>query len=122
MSYYISALLIIVGIIHLLALSGALGPAKLAALYNLDFDEANIAILMRHRACLFGLLGAFIVYAAFVPTIQLLAFIGGFVSLVSFIILALQIGEYNHAIRKVLIVDFFALACLIVAALLKIAS
>ena len=56
----ISILLVIVGIIHLLPVSGVLGAERLSALYGLSFQEPNIAILMRHRAVLFGLLGVFL--------------------------------------------------------------
>jgi len=79
-----SFLLLVVAIIHLLLLSGALGAERLFSLYGLAFDEPNLAILMRHRAVLLGLLGVFFTYAAFRPAIQPLAFIAGFVSVASF--------------------------------------
>ena len=55
--YLVPAMLILVGLIHLLPLSGVLGSERLASLYGLSFSEPNLAILMRHRAVLFGLLG-----------------------------------------------------------------
>ena len=60
MRYTVSAMLAVVAVIHLLPLSGVLGAGRLAALYGLPFDEPNLAILMRHRAVLFGLLGVFL--------------------------------------------------------------
>lgn len=72
MSYLISAMLVVVAIIHLLPLPGVLGSERLAALYGLSFDELNLAILMRHRAVLFGLLGVFFLVAAFRPVASLL--------------------------------------------------
>ena len=88
MKYLVSAMLIVVGVIHLLPLSGALGSERLTSLYGLDFKEENLEILMRHRAVLFGLLGAFMVYAAFRPAYQTIAFVGGFISVLSFLYLA----------------------------------
>src|SRR5690606_34719629 len=84
----ITALLILVGIIHLLPLSGILGAERLAALYGIAVQGPDLEILMRHRAVLFGLLGSFMVYAAFKPPLQALAIAGGLVSVVSFIAIA----------------------------------
>ena len=60
-------MLVVVGIIHLLPLSGVLGAERLAALYGLPFAESYPAILMRHRAVLFGLLGLFFIFATSLP-------------------------------------------------------
>jgi len=116
MRYLVSAMLVIVAIIHLLPLSGVVGSERLASLYGLSFDEPNIAILMRHRAVLFGLLGLFMLYAAFAPRFQLAAFVIGFVSVVSFLWLASSVGGYNAAIGRVVTADIVALACLVVGA------
>ena len=59
MKHIVSVMLVVVGLTHLLPLSGVLGAASLANLYGLQFNEANLEILMRYRAVLFGLLGAF---------------------------------------------------------------
>lgn len=111
----IAGLLIIVGIIHVLPLSGVLGPERLSALYGMSFSDPDLVILMRHRAVLFGVLGGFFIYAGFKPALQPLAFVIGFVSVVSFIALAWSEGSYNEAIRKVVIADWVALACLVAA-------
>ena len=107
-------MLVIVGLIHILPVSGALGSERLAALYGLSFDEPNIAILMRHRAILFGLLGLFLVLAAFRPAFQTAALIGGFVSVVSFLYLAWSTGNYNSQVGRVFAADLVALVCLVI--------
>jgi hypothetical protein len=114
MKYLVSAMLVLVGVIHLLPLSGVLGSERLASLYGLQFNEPNLEILMRHRAVLFGLLGAFLIFAAFKPAYQTVAFIGGFTSVVSFLYLAWAVGAYNEQIGRVFVADVVALACLIV--------
>jgi hypothetical protein len=114
MKYFVSAMLVAVGIIHLLPLSGALGSERLFTLYGLRFDEPNLEILMRHRAILFGLLGAFMVFAAFRPVYQTVAFIAGSVSVVSFLYLAWSVGGYNEHVGRVFIADLIALGCLFV--------
>ena len=118
MQIIISVLLIIVAVIHLLPLSGVLSAKRLTALYGLSFDEPNLEILMRHRAVLFGMLGVFFIYAAFEVEHQPIAFVLGFVSVVSFIWIAWSVGGYNTAVRKVVVADVVALVCLGIAAVL----
>lgn len=114
MRYLVSAMLVVVAVIHLLPLSGVLGSERLAALYGLPFNEPNLAILMRHRAVLFGLLGLFLLFAAFRPAFQTVAFIAGLVSVVSFLWLAWSVGGYNAQVALVFMADIVALACLII--------
>jgi hypothetical protein len=116
MRYIVSASLVIAAIIHLLPLSGVLGSARLATLYGLPFDEPNLVILMRHRAALFGLLGLFLLLAAFRPALQPLAFVAGFASVLSFLYLAWSVGGYNAQLGRVFAADLVALACLVVGA------
>ena len=113
MRQLVSAMLIVVGVIHMLPVSGALGAQRLAQLYGVKFEDPNAALLMRHRAVLFGLLGAFLLFAAFEPALQPLAFFAGFVSVISFLWLARPVDGYNAQIRRVVRADFVALACLI---------
>ncbi|MCA3019589.1 MAG: phosphopantetheine adenylyltransferase [Rhodocyclaceae bacterium] len=116
MRYLVSAMLVVVAIIHLVPLSGLLGTERLAALYGIQIEEPNLAILMRHRAVLFGLLGVFLLYAAFRPTFQPAAFVAGFVSVLSFLYLAWSVGGYNAQIGRVFTADIVALVCLVVGA------
>lgn len=120
MSKLIGFLLLIVGIIHLLPMTGLLGVERLNALYGLSFNEPNLHILMRHRAVLFGLLGALLVAAAFLPGLRTIALIGGLVSVFSFLLLAWSEPLYNEALRRVIIADWLALVCLLVALVLHL--
>jgi hypothetical protein len=117
MRYVVMTSLIVAGIIHLLPLAGVLGSERLAALYGLDFSEPNLALLMRHRAVLFGLLGAFLVYAAFRPQLQVIAFVAAFVSVVSFLLLAWSGGGHNPQIGRVVTADVVALVALVIGVL-----
>lgn len=117
MQYVVSASLLIAAAIHLIPLQGALGSGRLVSLYGaLPFDEPNLAILMRHRAVLFGLLGLFLLFAAFQPAVQTLAFIAGFVSVVSYLWLAWSVGGYNALLARVVVADVIALICLVAGA------
>lgn len=112
----VSAALIVVAIIHLMPLSGVLGSERLGALYGIRVDEPNLAILMRHRAVLFGLLGVFLLYAAFRPDFQPAAIVAGFASVVTFVCLAWSVGGYNAQLGRVVVADIVALVCLVVGA------
>ncbi|OLU16484.1 phosphopantetheine adenylyltransferase [Pseudomonas sp. PA1(2017)] len=120
MSKLIGFLLLVVGIIHLLPLAGVLGGERLNALYGLSFAEPNLHILMRHRAVLFGLLGALLIAAALLPGLRSIALVGGLVSVLSFLLLAWSEAAYNEALRRVVIADWIALACLLVALILHL--
>jgi hypothetical protein len=117
MRHLISATLHITGIIHLLPFSGVFGAERLSLLYGTAFTDPNLVILMRHRAVLFGLLGLFLVFAAFKPAYQPLAFLAGFISVISFLWLAWSVGGYNPQIHRVVVADLAALASLIVGSI-----
>ena len=115
MSKLIAVLLLVAGAIHLLPLVGVLGGERLNALYGIALDEPNLQILMRHRAVLFGLLGVLLVAAAFIPTLRGAALVGGLVSVLAFLLLAWNTTVYNEALRRVVVADWIALACLVPA-------
>ncbi|MBX9927691.1 MAG: hypothetical protein K2X99_02155 [Gemmatimonadaceae bacterium] len=116
MRYVISATLLIAAAIHLLPLAGVVSAARLTSRYGVSFDEPNLAILMRHRAVLFGLLGAFLAFAAFRPPLQPLAFLAGLVSVLSFLYLAWSVGGYNPHVRRIFTADIVALVALLIGA------
>lgn len=117
-SKIISALIIFAGLINFAPIIGILSADRLQGLYGLNFEEGNLLILMRHRALLFGLLGAFMIYAAFRPSLQPLALVAGFVAMLGFIGLAWQVGGYNASIGKIMIVDVVGSIALTVAGVL----
>lgn len=115
MRFILPIMLLVVGIIHILPLSGVLSAARLFELYGMTFDDPNLEILMRHRAVLFGLLGIFLICSAFMPSLQLPALIAGFLSVVSFLYLSYTVGGYNEQVNRIVIADKIALVCLVVA-------
>ncbi len=108
----ITGLMLIVAVIHLLPISGALGADRLTALYGTAIDDPNLEVLMRHRAVLFGILGAYFAYAAFVPLHQPAAFVAAFVSVGSFFFFVASVGGTNVALRTVVIADVVAAVAL----------
>lgn len=112
----VAATLGLVGLIHLLPLSGVLGGDRLSALYGVTLTDPNLLILMRHRAVLFGLLGAGLLLAALRPALHGGALIAGAISVVSFLCLAASAESYNPAIGRVVVADVVAAVALIIGA------
>ncbi len=105
----LAAALLLAGVINALPFIGVLGAERLQALYAMPFDDANLRILMRHRAVLFGLLGGAMIAAAFIPHWRTPMAVAGLVSMVAFIALAWLEGDGNAAIRRVVVADVIAI-------------
>ena len=113
MRYIVSISLVITGIIHIMPLVGVIGPSRLNRMYGIQLLDPNLIILMRHRAVLFGLLGGYLLVAAFTPAMQRVALIAGTISVVSFFYLAKAEGYYNAQIARVYSMDVIAAVSLV---------
>lgn len=120
MRYVVPTVLLLVALIHALPLAGVLGAGKLSSLYGIPVQDPNLEILMRHRAVLFGLLAAFLAYAAFHRPLHSLALLAGGVSVASFLVLAVVVGGYNPALATVVKVDAVAAVLLTAGALVHL--
>lgn len=120
MNHAISLILVLVGLINALPVIGALGGEALASLYGLPVDEPNLLVLLRHRAVLLGLVGAFMIVAAFRPVLRPSAFVLGFSSMLSFIALAYSVGGINGAVQRVALIDVVASVLLVGAVVLHL--
>jgi hypothetical protein len=112
----IRCMLDVVALIHFLPLLGVLGAGHLEQLYGVAITDPNLQILMRHRAALFGLLGTFLVWSVFRPQLWGLAISSGLVSVLSFLLIAALVVDYNPKIARVVLADWIAAACLAIAA------
>ena len=115
----ITICLVVVGLINFVPVMGVVSAQRLESAYSITLAGNDLAILMRHRALLFGILGAFILYSAFVPFYQSAAMIMGGVSMAGFAMLALSLGGYNDAVGKVLFIDIVGILFLVAAGILK---
>lgn len=102
-------LLLLAAIIHLLPLLGLFGRKRLSVLYGLDIHDPNLLILLQHRAVLFGMVGTLLLLAVLSSHWLNLALFVGFVSALSFLLIALSIGGYNSALKRVLRADIVAI-------------
>ena len=122
MKHAIAALLLVVAAIKLLPLAGVAGGEVLERLYGIEVRDPNLELLLRHRAVLFGLLGALIAAGALYRPLRMLAFGGAWASVLSFLVLAAGTEPRNDAVGRVISADFVALAALVVATALALAE
>lgn len=118
MKIVLSVLLTIVAIIHLLPLVGVISRQRINSGYGIETSDLNVAILMRHRAVLFGMLGAFLLCAAWLPAYQGLGILAGLISVISFLLIAWSEGDVNPQLQRVIAADYVALACLILGSMI----
>lgn len=114
MRYVVMISLCMAAVIHLLPLVGVLGGDRLQSLYGVAIEGPELQILMRHRAVLFGLLGLYLLAAAFIPVLQPTALGAGLISVLSFLALAWTTEGYNASIARVVAVDVVALVALLI--------
>jgi hypothetical protein len=109
MDYIAPFALLLMAVVHLLPLAGVLGAGRLAALYGVDVAGPDLQVLMRHRAVLFGILGAYQAYAVFAPAHRTAAFVAGLASLAAFLALAYSTPGHNAKLARVARIDVVAL-------------
>ncbi len=106
---------LVAAIINLLPLMGVMGAPQLERMYGVSIEGADMAVLMRHRAILFGVVGALLAAAAFMPSLRLVAFLAGMLSMVSFLVFQALEGKTNAALGRVAMVDYVGIAALAIA-------
>ena len=115
----ISLCLLLVGLINFIPVFGILSVEKLISAYAVSIEGNDMAILLRHRALLFGILGGFIIFSAFKPHYQTVAMVMAGISMIGFAYLVLSTGSYNTAISKILVFDIVGIVLLLLAIFLK---
>jgi hypothetical protein len=108
MKYVSIVALLVAGIIHLLPVLGVMGANTLTRLYGIEVNDPNTAILLQHRALLFGVLGVLMLCAIAQPWLRVTALSVGLFSAASFIVVAMAVGGYNPAIGRVVFADVVA--------------
>lgn len=102
------------GLVHLLPVSGAISARRLHALYGMDGTDPVTLLLLRHRALLFGLLGVFLLLAAFTPAWRIGASVVALFSMLSFVALAAG-QQLGRAVRRIARIDLVLSTLLVLA-------
>ena len=108
MKWIVPAMLVLVALIHLPPLLGLLGVPKMEAAYGVTIPGPDLAVLMRHRALMFGLLGGFMLLAVFVPSLQPWALGMALLSAGGFVLLAWTTPGHNANLARIAWVDVAA--------------
>jgi hypothetical protein len=107
-------MLVAVALIHLLPVLGLLGVAQMERAYGVPLPGPDLSVLMRHRALMFGVLGGFMLVAAFVPALRVAALLMALLSAGGFALLAFATPGRNAAITRIAWVDVVAVVCALV--------
>jgi hypothetical protein len=108
MKYVSVVALLVAGLIHLLPLPGVMGASTLTRLYGIEVTDPNTAILLQHRALLFGVLGVLMLAAIALPWLRVTALAVALFSAATFIVVAMAVGGYSPAIGRVVVADVVA--------------
>lgn len=85
------------------------------SLYAIDLNEPNLAIVMRHRAVLLGLLGAALIYGAFNKELLVRVIIAALIGKAAFLFLVYSSTGANAEIGRVALFDISAIVVLLTA-------
>ena len=116
---FIAGLIALAGVINFLPVVGVLSAARLEALYGVDVRDPTLEILLRHRAVLFGVIGGFMIAAAFKQRFHLPAIIGGLIAMLSFLWLYYLAGEAPRALLSIVYADIVGVSALGLALAVK---
>ena len=111
--YFIIFSFVVAGIINLIPSIGVLSNEKLTSLYGVDIVSDDLALLLRHRAVLFLIVGTMLLTAAFVHSLRPIAGIAGLVSMISFILLAWSLPDIGPLMKRIVTADIVASLLLI---------
>ena len=113
------SLLFLVGVINFLPIVGILSLDKINQAYGLSIDDNNLAILLRHRALLFGLIGGFVIYSVFKPQYQIASIVLAAISMLGYLYFFWSIGDSNTALLKIAQADIVGIVLLTFAIIIK---
>lgn len=113
MELFARAVLVVAGLLHLLPAVGLRGASQLHRLYGIAVDQPELLLLLRHRALLFGVLGAGLIAAAFWPPLRTAMLVAGLLSTAGYCALAFAEPALAAPLRRVAWIDVPIVAALL---------
>lgn len=105
MRYFIVFSYLLAAAINLAPVLGMLSDAMLNLLYAVPVPSAELSLLLKHRAALFGIVGGFLLTATFLERYRTSAGIAGLASMLSFVALFLLSDVDSSTLRRVMLID-----------------
>ena len=102
-------------LVNLIPVVAVISRARVEALYGVSVATAEMELLLRHRALLFGIVAALLLLAAARPELRAVAGVLGLLSMLGWVVLAALTGTESAALERVTRVDIVASALLGVA-------
>jgi hypothetical protein len=115
-----SILLVGVGLLNLIPVIGVLSAEQLTNMYGISITTPDLETLMRHRAVMLGLIGGFLLLAAFRSSLQIVAASMGLLSMASFVVLAYLSGDIGTPIDNVVIADIVGSVAAVIALVIAV--
>lgn len=119
MKKFYLCLLFIVGVINFLPAFALVSLEQVNHSYGLSVTDSNLAILLRHRALLFGVLGGFVLFSVFKPQYQATAMVMAMISMLGYLGVLLLVGDANQELLTIAKIDIVGIVLLCIAALIK---
>ncbi|MEO1243374.1 MAG: phosphopantetheine adenylyltransferase [Pseudomonadota bacterium] len=116
----IMALIALAGIINFLPVVGVTSAARIESLYGIELADPALEVLLRHRAVLFGLVGGFMIIAAFEKRLHAMAIIGGLIAMLSFMGLYYFTSDQPQSLMSIVYADIAGVISLSVALAFKV--
>ena len=102
-------------LIHLIPLVGVLGPSRVVRMYDVAVEGPDLAVLLVHRAILFGLLTAALIAAIFCEQARPYVIGAVLVSDIAFLVIAALNRGLNDSMKRVVRADVISIALLVIA-------
>ena len=96
------------GLIHLLPFALVFLPERIPSAYGVEVTGSDMMLLLRHRAVLFGIVGALMVYSSLKKRHYVPATFVGLASMLSFILMYAITDGVNESLKSVMWVDVAA--------------
>lgn len=110
----------LVGLINLVPAVGALSSDRIATAYGVAVEGPDLALLLRHRAALFGIVGGLAMVGAVHAPWRGPGAVAAGVSMGSFLVLGLLVPGHGPALRRVVVADVVGLGLLGAAVLMDV--
>ena len=117
-----SGLLLIVALAHAVPAMAFFDAGLLQVFYGVAADDPSLSVLLRHRALLFAIVAGILALGAFRPLYRAFALTVGWLSIGSYVFLAMSINGVSSLLHRVAMVDLVLGAALAIATGLAVAS